>query len=146
MRFGDVYLSYLPMAHVYEMSLHMMMIHEGASIGFFRGDVKLLLEDLQLVRPTMFCTVPRILNRIYDNVSANLRFFPLSSHTCEHCSSVLVGQCKSALQWRNCSFALRTWSQVQAQSVGKVRIFSQSSHQIEPCKPDRFRFSSKHPF
>lgn len=44
-------------------------------MGFFRGDVKLLLEDVGALRPTLFLTVPRLLNRIYDRVSVILNSF-----------------------------------------------------------------------
>lgn len=40
----------------------------GCRIGFFRGDVKLLTDDMQALKPTLFITVPRLLNRIYDRV------------------------------------------------------------------------------
>lgn len=40
----------------------------GAKVGFFQGDVKLLIEDMQALKPTLFVSVPRLLNRIYDKV------------------------------------------------------------------------------
>ena len=40
----------------------------GARIGFSSGDVKLLTDDLQALKPTVFPTVPRLLNRMYDKV------------------------------------------------------------------------------
>lgn len=40
----------------------------GGRVGFYRGDVRILAEDLQELRPTMVPTVPRVLNRIYDKV------------------------------------------------------------------------------
>ena len=41
----------------------------GSKIGFFRGDIKLLLDDIKELKPTLFAVVPRLLNRIYDKVS-----------------------------------------------------------------------------
>lgn len=41
----------------------------GARIGFSSGDIKLLTDDLQALKPTVFPTVPRLLNRMYDKVS-----------------------------------------------------------------------------
>ena len=40
----------------------------GAKVGFFQGDVKLLIEDMQALKPTLFASVPRLLNRVYDKV------------------------------------------------------------------------------
>ena len=45
------------------------MFQHGARIGFSRGDIRYLTDDLQILRPTIFPTVPRLLNRIYDKVS-----------------------------------------------------------------------------
>ena len=40
----------------------------GARVGFFQGDVRLLIEDMQELKPTIFASVPRLLNRVYDRV------------------------------------------------------------------------------
>ncbi|XP_010925724.1 long chain acyl-CoA synthetase 4 [Elaeis guineensis] len=62
---SDVYLSYLPLAHSFDRVIEELFIFHGASIGFWRGDVKLLVEDIGLLKPTIFCAVPRVLDRIY---------------------------------------------------------------------------------
>ena len=42
----------------------------GGAIGYFTGDPLRLLEDVQLLKPTAFPSVPRILNRIYQIANA----------------------------------------------------------------------------
>ncbi|KXJ20547.1 Long-chain-fatty-acid--CoA ligase 1 [Exaiptasia diaphana] len=64
----DAYLSYLPLAHIYERTAYLLVLSGGARIGFYRGDPKLLLEDIQALKPTIFAAVPRILNRVYDKI------------------------------------------------------------------------------
>ncbi|OQU82478.1 hypothetical protein SORBI_3006G247300 [Sorghum bicolor] len=64
----DVYISYLPLAHIFDRVLEEVFIHHGASIGFWRGDVKLLVEDIGELKPTIFCAVPRVLGRIYGGL------------------------------------------------------------------------------
>ncbi|CAG7835931.1 unnamed protein product [Allacma fusca] len=64
----DVLFSYLPLAHVYEKGMEAIALIEGASIGFYRGDVLTLLDDIKFLKPTVFPTVPRLLNRVYDKV------------------------------------------------------------------------------
>jgi len=50
------------------------MILHGARIGFFQGDIRLLSDDLNTLKPTVFPVVPRLLNRMYDKVGvARLR-------------------------------------------------------------------------
>jgi len=40
----------------------------GGKIGFFQGDVRKLLDDIKELQPTVFPSVPRLLNRVYDKV------------------------------------------------------------------------------
>ncbi|XWS61620.1 hypothetical protein CRYUN_Cryun07bG0142000 [Craigia yunnanensis] len=64
----DVYLSYLPLAHIFDRVIEELFISHGASIGFWRGDVKLLVEDIGELKPSIFCAVPRVLDRIYSGL------------------------------------------------------------------------------
>eukprot|EP00808_Paulinella_micropora_P020902 g32481.t1 len=48
------------------------MLWTGASIHFAQGDVKLLADDLQEVKPTIFPAVPRVLRRFYDRIFAGV--------------------------------------------------------------------------
>ena len=69
----DVHVSYLPLAHIYERSNVSFLTHRGAAIGFYRGDVLQLVDDIVALQPTVFCSVPRLLNRIYDKVQQQLQ-------------------------------------------------------------------------
>ncbi|PWA61219.1 AMP-dependent synthetase/ligase [Artemisia annua] len=64
----DVFFSYLPLAHIFDRVIEELFISNGASIGFWRGDIKLLLDDLKELKPTVFCAVPRVLDRIYSGL------------------------------------------------------------------------------
>ncbi|KAL3818287.1 hypothetical protein ACJIZ3_004192 [Penstemon smallii] len=68
----DVYLSYLPLAHIFDRVIEECCINHGASIGFWRGDVKLLIEDIGELKPTIFCAVPRVLDRIYSGLQQKI--------------------------------------------------------------------------
>ncbi|KAF8413319.1 hypothetical protein HHK36_001297 [Tetracentron sinense] len=68
----DVYLSYLPLAHIFDRVIEELFISHGASIGFWRGDVKLLIEDIGELKPTIFCAVPRVLDRIYSGLTEKI--------------------------------------------------------------------------
>lgn len=60
----DVYLSFLPLPHVFERLAVIKLMQLGAHLVFFRGDMTKIKEDCALVRPTLFAGVPRIYNRI----------------------------------------------------------------------------------
>uniref|UniRef100_A0A4W5K043 Arachidonate--CoA ligase n=1 Tax=Hucho hucho TaxID=62062 RepID=A0A4W5K043_9TELE len=44
-----------------------ILVH-GGRIGFFQGDIRLLMDDLTTLRPTVFPVVPRLLNRMFDKI------------------------------------------------------------------------------
>ncbi|CAH9077328.1 unnamed protein product [Cuscuta epithymum] len=69
---NDVYISYLPLAHIFDRVIEECFINHGASIGFWRGDVKLLIEDIGELKPTIFCAVPRVLERVYSGLQQKL--------------------------------------------------------------------------
>jgi long-chain acyl-CoA synthetase len=70
---GDSHVSYLPLAHIYERVTMLVVLFNGAKVGFYRGDVLQLLDDINALKPTVFCSVPRLWNRIYDKVNAGVR-------------------------------------------------------------------------
>lgn len=70
---ADVHLSYLPLPHVFERGVQVSCLNAGARIGFYQGDTLKILEDLQALRPTMFPSVPRLLNRIHDRLRAQVK-------------------------------------------------------------------------
>ena len=44
------------------------IMSRGVSIGYSRGDPKLLIEDMQELKPTMVPMVARMMQKIYDKV------------------------------------------------------------------------------
>jgi len=65
----DVYISFLPMAHCFEICIQICLISSGASIGFYSGDArKLVSEDVPALKPTIMAAVPRIYDRLYHRV------------------------------------------------------------------------------
>ncbi|XP_042495245.1 probable CoA ligase CCL6 isoform X2 [Macadamia integrifolia] len=64
----DTYFSFLPLAHVFDQIVENYCIHRGASIGFWQGDVRYLFEDIQELKPTIFCGVPRVFDRLCTGI------------------------------------------------------------------------------
>ncbi len=58
----DVYLSYMPLAHSFERAIINHLVQNTGKIGFYHGNMFEILEDLEVLKPTAFLTVPRILN------------------------------------------------------------------------------------
>lgn len=68
----DVYLSYLPLAHVFDRLGVYSCLSVGTSVGFFGGQILNIINDLQLLKPTVFPSVPRLLNKVYDRIVQSL--------------------------------------------------------------------------
>ncbi|KAK6298200.1 long-chain-fatty-acid--CoA ligase 1 isoform X1 [Coregonus clupeaformis] len=64
----DVHISYLPLAHMFERVVEGVILVHGGRIGFFQGDIRLLMDDVATLRPTVFPVVPRLLNRMFDKI------------------------------------------------------------------------------
>lgn len=60
---SDVFISYLPLAHIYERVTEQNALSAGSGIGYFRGDILGLIDDMKILRPTTFVSVPRLYNR-----------------------------------------------------------------------------------
>ncbi|KAF1785848.1 AMP-binding, conserved site [Phytophthora cactorum] len=65
----DVHLSYLPLPHVFERAVIGSILQNSAAAGFYQGDVLFLMEDLAELAPTLFVSVPRLFNRVYDKIT-----------------------------------------------------------------------------
>lgn len=66
----DVLISYLPLAHVFERIIEVDIVMRAAAIGYYRGDVLQLIDDISVLKPTLFPSVPRLFNRIYAKLRA----------------------------------------------------------------------------
>ncbi|KAK1817877.1 medium-chain fatty acid-CoA ligase faa2 [Friedmanniomyces endolithicus] len=67
---NDVICSYLPLAHIFERVTEQSVLWSGGAIGFFHGNILELVEDLKLLRPTLFSSVPRLFNRFGGAIKA----------------------------------------------------------------------------
>jgi len=68
----DIHISYLPLAHVFERVAFKLFLAKNAKIGMFSGDVLKLKEDLAILKPTIFISVPRLFNKFYDTIKGTI--------------------------------------------------------------------------
>ncbi|KAL7344721.1 4-coumarate-coA ligase 2 [Encephalitozoon intestinalis] len=69
----DVYLSYLPLAHVMERICVNISMAYGCKIVFYRGNMKEIKEDYLVAKPTFIISVPRVLNLFKDKIEEKVR-------------------------------------------------------------------------
>lgn len=65
--------SFLPLAHVFERTAgHFMMFASGATVAYAESP-DTVADDLSLVQPSSITSVPRVYERIYDNMREQVR-------------------------------------------------------------------------
>lgn len=77
----DSYISYLPLAHVFERFMMVCCVSYGIMYGFYQGDVTKLKDDLAELKPTLMVSVPRLFNRFYDVIKQKISEAPYHKRT-----------------------------------------------------------------
>ncbi|NII24224.1 long-chain fatty acid--CoA ligase [Pseudoflavitalea sp. X16] len=62
-------LSFLPLNHVFERMVSYVYLFKGTSI-YYAESLETIGDNLKEVKPTMFTTVPRLLEKVYDKIMA----------------------------------------------------------------------------
>lgn len=56
------------MAHVLERILFITFLTYDLKIGIFQGNILKLKDDLRILKPTIFGSVPRLYNKMHDKM------------------------------------------------------------------------------
>ena len=72
----DLYISYLPYAHIMETLIITYAFNHGVAIGIYNGSASKLIEDIQILKPTAICAVPRIFQRISEAINEKVNLKP----------------------------------------------------------------------
>uniref|UniRef100_A0A667HJG2 Long-chain-fatty-acid--CoA ligase n=1 Tax=Lynx canadensis TaxID=61383 RepID=A0A667HJG2_LYNCA len=117
----DVSISYLPLAHMFERIVQTVMYSCGAKVGFFQGDIRLLPDDMKTLKPTVFPSVPRLLNRIYDKVHNEAKT-PLKKFLLNLAVSCKFSEVKKGIIRRDSFWDKLIFGKIQDSLGGRVSI------------------------
>ena len=67
---------YLPLAHVFGLTVPLATFDQGTTIVFFGGDTKKILEEVMETKPTYLPSVPRIFEKLYTAAMKMLEQMP----------------------------------------------------------------------
>ena len=65
-------LSFMPLAHVFGLAIDYTVLRTFGCIGFYSGDSRNIVSDIQALQPTALGGVPRVYQRIYEAVMAEV--------------------------------------------------------------------------
>ncbi|XP_036105433.1 long-chain-fatty-acid--CoA ligase 1 isoform X2 [Molossus molossus] len=117
----DTLISFLPLAHMFETVVEFVMLCHGAKIGFFQGDIRLLMDDLKTLQPTIFPVVPRLLNRMFDRIFGQANT-TLKRWLLDFASKRKEAELRSGIIRNNSLWDKLIFRKIQANLGGKVRL------------------------
>jgi len=137
----DLHLSYLPLAHVFERMVVTYILGVGGAVGFYQGNTQKLLDDIDVLKPTVFPSVPRLLNRVYDKVLAAVELkggvsSVLFNLACDSKKANLRDGYLNHWLWDRLVFG-----KVKARLGGRVKAIITASAPISPEVLDFLRFA-----
>ncbi|XP_068582789.1 long-chain-fatty-acid--CoA ligase 1a isoform X1 [Cebidichthys violaceus] len=127
----DIHVSYLPLAHMFERVVQGVILIHGARIGYFQGNIRLLMDDLKTLQPTVFPVVPRLLNRMFDKVFSQANT-PLKRWLLDFAFSRKEAELKSGVVRKDSLWDKLIFKKVQASLGGRVRLIITGAAPVSP--------------
>ncbi|HEX9484346.1 MAG TPA: long-chain fatty acid--CoA ligase [Gemmatimonadaceae bacterium] len=139
---NDTGLSFLPLSHIFErMAGHYLMFHVGCSIAYAES-MDTVPIDLQIVRPTLVLSVPRLYEKMYARVLENAlaggaiksRIFFWARRVAEQWADVtLAGGMPAGLLALKYRVAQKlVFSKLKARTGGQLRYFVSGGAPLSP--------------
>ncbi|KAI9834509.1 MAG: hypothetical protein M1826_002663 [Phylliscum demangeonii] len=145
---GDVICSYLPLAHIFQRASELAALWSGTAIGYFHGNVLELLDDLKLLRPTLFISVPRLYNRFGSALRAGtVEQAGVQGAVARHVVSVKQANLQQGQSNRHWLYD-RLWSRKVAAALGleRARMMISGSAPLDPSLHDFLRIVCSNDF
>ncbi|CAF1508780.1 unnamed protein product [Adineta ricciae] len=129
----ETLISYLPLAHTYEQTIELYCLCQGFKIGYYLGDVRQLSDDLARLKPTLMPCVPRLLNRMYDNIQATIRqLSPLKRHLFNMALSAKAREVEQHQVTRHVIWDKFVLKRIQQRLGGRMKLIVSGAAPLSP--------------
>nr|CDS30767.1 long chain fatty acid coenzyme A ligase 5 [Hymenolepis microstoma] len=127
---GDYYISFLPLAHVFEQIVMHYSFGRGAAVGFYGGDLRRLSDDILALRPTLFVAVPRVLQRLYGTVQAAVANSTFKKWLLKTAVNAKMRYVEQGIVTKNTIWDKLVLKKIQDRMGGRLRFFACGSAPI----------------
>ena len=128
---GDIHLSYLSLAHIFERAAFKLFLSQGVKIGVFNGEVLKLKEDLAILQPTVFISVPRLFNKFYDSIMSTVRQTKgIKKLLVDRAVSTKLSNLQTSCKYSHMLYDLLVFNKIKKVLGGRVRVMMTASAPI----------------
>jgi len=129
---SPILISYLPLAHIYGRLCELGVVALGGRIGYFTGDPLRLIEDVQILKPNFFPSVPRVLNRIYQSAMVAGNVPGLKGTLFKKAIQTKLDLLHSTGAVTHAFWDRLVFRKIQAVLGGQIRLISSGSAPVSP--------------
>lgn len=127
----DIHVSYLPLSHMFERIIASTVLMHGGKIGYFQGDIRTLMDDLKVLKPTVFPVVPRLLNRMFDKVFGQANT-PLKRWLLDFATRRKESELRSGVVRKDSMWDKLVFRKIQSSLGGRVRLMITGAAPVSP--------------
>lgn len=128
--------SFLPLAHIYQRLGEHTVLAAGSAIGYFHGNIAELIDDLKMLRPTVFSGVPRLYNRFGSKIKeATIESTGVKGALSRHVVSTKLAAINDTQNGSNTHILWdRVWAKKVAAGLGldRCKVMVSGSAPIDP--------------
>ncbi|CAH8674865.1 Long-chain-fatty-acid--CoA ligase 6 [Schistosoma haematobium] len=125
------HVSFLPLSHTMEQLTMILAMFSGGRIGFLTDGIESLFDDFRDFKPTFFCSVPRLLVRLYMNFSKKVHSKPIIRKVCQYEINKRMEEQKHGIYRRNGIIDFLFFREFRELLGGRVRAIISGSSPID---------------
>ncbi|KAG5443692.1 Long-chain-fatty-acid--CoA ligase 1 [Clonorchis sinensis] len=135
---GNLHVSFLPLAHIFEQLATAACLMYGSQIAFLTADFTRLLDDYAYYRPTVLALVPRVLSRMYAVVMEKVNTSKIKARLFERAIKSKLEEQKRGI-FKQCGILdSLCFRPIRNRVGGRVKVIVCAS---APLQPEVFQFA-----